>query len=155
MTFALGEVKDAAGNPVDFRPNYELFYDDDTGHTELITWDEDPEEPKTGIITISQDEIVDGRTFRLNYNVFARGYEPVLGGMDIQAYAEPTVTLSVDKKTIRYGETVTFTVNAPGATSAWATATGARSNSSSKASTGTMSTASTTTRSTKPWPQRR
>lgn len=119
VTFALGEVKDAAGNPVDFRPNYELFYDDDTERKDLITWDEDPENPKTGIITISQNDIVDGRVFRLNYNVFARGYEPVLGGMDIQAYAEPTVMLSVDKKTIRYGETVTFTVNAPGATSAW------------------------------------
>ena len=119
VTFAFGTVTDRDGHSVDIIPNYELFYDDYTGKDNLITWDEDPENPKTGTITIPADQIVEGRVFRLNYNVFMRGYAPVLGGMDIRVYAEPTVTLSVDRKTAVYGETVTFTVNAPGATSAW------------------------------------
>ena len=99
--------------PADVYLNYELV--DRTEYNQLISWEE---LDKDGSITIPANAIIAGHEYELNYNVTAEGYRAVSDGRRITAYEEPTVTLSVDKKNVRFGETVTFTVIAPGATEA-------------------------------------
>ena len=105
FTLANPVVQDA-----EVRLNYELY--DDTDYDQIISWEDAKDNNQ---ITIPADKIIAGHRYRLNYNASAEGYEPANGYAVITAYAEPVVTLAVDRNTITYGETVTFLVNAPNA----------------------------------------